>query len=93
MIDVERKFGILISGIPNYVFEDCKMYLLCHNSHEKKNLIQLSKNLCKHLFLKILFIYLRERAQTGGAAYGEEEADSPLNREPNIGLDPRTLRS
>ena len=32
-----------------------------------------------------------EEAQAGGAAEGEEEADSPLNREPDAGLDSRTL--
>ena len=47
-------------------------------------------------FLKILFIYLRERegrrVQTSrGEADGE--ADSVLGREPDVGLDPRTLRS
>ena len=48
-----------------------------------------------HLFQKILFTYLREReqAQAGRAAEGEGEgeADSPLCREPNVGLDPRML--
>ena len=52
------------------------------------------------LYLKkyILFIYLRERkherekARAQGAAEGEGEADSPLSREPNVGLDPRTPR-
>ena len=33
-----------------------------------------------------------EKAQAGGAAVGEGEADSLLSREPNAGLDPRTLR-
>ena len=28
-----------------------------------------------------------------GVAEGEGEADSPSNREPDVGLDPRTLRS
>jgi len=43
------------------------------------------------------FIHLRERprdrAQGGGGAQGEGESDSPLRVEPNLGLDPRTLRS
>jgi len=47
------------------------------------------------------FIYLRERenetdterTQTGGAAEGEGEAGSLLSREPDTGLDPRTLGS
>ena len=39
--------------------------------------------------LKILFIWERDRVCTEG----EGEADSPLSREPNMGLDPRTLRS
>ena len=42
-----------------------------------------------HVF-KILFERERERAQTGG---GEGEADSPLSREPHMGLDPMTLGS
>jgi len=33
----------------------------------------------------------RERAQAGGAAEGE--ADSLLSQEPDLGLNPRTLRS
>jgi len=47
------------------------------------------------LFLKILFICLTERetvregTQAGGV--GEGEAGFPLSREPNAGLDPRTL--
>ena len=46
-------------------------------------------------FKKILFIYLtdRERAQAGGEAEGEGEADFPLSWEPSVGLDPRTWRS
>ena len=49
-------------------------------------------------FLKKDFIYLfntdrkGERTQVGGAAEGEGEADSPLSKEPDVGLDPRTLR-
>jgi len=34
----------------------------------------------------------RERESTAGGV-GEGEADSPLSREPNAGLDPRTLGS
>jgi len=50
------------------------------------------------IFFNILFIHLRqrdkrERAWAGGEAEGEEEADSPLSQEPNVGLDPRTLGS
>ena len=48
------------------------------------------------LFLRF-FIYSfekeREKAQTGGEAEGEREADSPLSWEPNMGLHPRTWRS
>ena len=35
----------------------------------------------------------REKARAGGRAEGEREADSPLSREPDAGLDPRTLGS
>ena len=37
----------------------------------------------------------RERERMSGqvGAEGEGEADSLLSREPNVGLDPRTLRS
>jgi len=34
-----------------------------------------------------------KRAQAGGAGEGEGEAGSPLSREPDAGLDPRTLGS
>ena len=46
-------------------------------------------------FLKILFIYLREKehTQAEGAAEGEEEVGSPLSREPDAGLHPRTPRA
>jgi len=48
----------------------------------------------KEFFLKILLIHLRERAHTRWRrAEGEGEADPPLSREPNTGLDPRTLGS
>ena len=46
------------------------------------------------------FVYLfekecvREREHKhGGGAEGEEEAGSPLSKEPDVGLDPRTLGS
>ena len=42
------------------------------------------------------FVYLFERAcmnKWGGGAEGEEEADSPLSREPNTELNSRTPRS
>ena len=50
-------------------------------------------------FLKILFIYLRERANmptsSGGGAEGEREpqADFVLSAEPDAGLNLRTLKS
>jgi len=51
----------------------------------------------KLFFLKMLFIHLRERerdrAEAGREAEGEREADSPLSREPDRGLDPRSWRS
>ena len=46
------------------------------------------------IFLVIfyLFIYLKERG-VGGGAEGEGQADSALSWEPNMVLDPMTLRS
>ena len=45
------------------------------------------------IFLKnIFFIYLSESMSRGGAE-GEGEADPLLNGEPNMGVDPRILRS
>ena len=47
------------------------------------------------LFILFYFICLfdgeRESAQAGGVREGE--AGFPLSKEPNVGLDPRTLRS
>ena len=45
-------------------------------------------------FLKILFIYLtdRDHKQAERQAEREGEAGSLLSREPDVGLDPRTLR-
>ena len=53
---------------------------------------------CKNNHSVILFfkhfIYLREReSMSGGWAEGEGEADFLLSREPDLGLDLRTLRS
>ena len=51
----------------------------------------------EHFFFFKDFIYLfdRERGEhkQGAGAKGEGEARSPLSREPDMGLDPRTLRS
>jgi len=44
-------------------------------------------------FFKILFKGAGEHAQAGGAAVAKGEAGSPLSREPDLGLDPRTLGS
>ena len=49
------------------------------------------------VFFKILFIYLTERetarAGTQAGGVGEGEAGFPPSREPDAGLDPRTLGS
>ena len=44
-------------------------------------------------FKDLTYLFMREKAQAGGEAEGEEEADSPLSGEPDVGLDPRTQRS
>ena len=46
-----------------------------------------------YFFLKILFITERENKPGVQQAEGEGEAGSPLSREPDTGLDPRTLGS
>ena len=60
-------------------------------------LLALSNPFLCFIFLKILFISLRESMHKqererdwGGKAAGEEEVDSLLNREPDEGLDPRS---
>ena len=51
------------------------------------------------LFFNVLFIYLLERErerkkrEREDGHRGREETDSPLSREPNIELDPKTLGS
>ena len=45
------------------------------------------------LFWKILFIDLKEQEWAGGEAEGEREAESSLSKQPDMGLDPRTVRS
>ena len=62
------------------------------NSKEEITLLLL---LLLLLFLKILFIYLTDRSQVGREAGRErrEETGSLLSREPDVGLDPRTLGS
>ena len=49
---------------------------------------------------KVLFIYLREEGRREKERMSDEEGqrkreetDSPLSREPDVGLDPRTPRS
>lgn len=47
------------------------------------------------VLLPFLFFFKREREGEGEheqGAQGEREADSPQSREPDVGLDPRTLR-
>ena len=62
---------------------------LCSLAH---SLSQINKNFILFyliLFLKILFIHSWEREHEQEAE-GKREADSPLSREPDVGLDPRT---
>ena len=56
----------------------------------------LVRHLSKHLFFKDfidLFVTERERARKQGKWQAEGEAGSPLSREPDEGLDLRTLGS
>ena len=49
-----------------------------------------------HLGVPGFYVFIErdsDRAQAGGAAEAKGEADSSLSREPDVGLDPRTLRS
>ena len=45
------------------------------------------------LLFKRFYLFNRERTQAGGDAEGEGEADSPLSREPDAGLNLRVLGS
>ena len=49
--------------------------------------------LLKIFFLRVLFIYLREREHELGEQQREREKYSLLSRQLDLGLDPRTLRS
>ena len=72
--------GVLYSGV--WVLQE----------HEFASpLLHYLKNL---FFLKILFVYLTEitSSREAGRERGRE-AGSPLSREPDVGLDPMTLRS
>ena len=55
------------------------------------------QNFLSLFFKKNIYLFIwergRERAQVGEGAEGEGEADFPLSREPDAGLDPKTLRS
>ena len=57
--------------------------------------VLLKGSLHGEVFKKILFIYLtkREHKQGEQQAEGEGEAGSLLTREPDVGLEPRTLGS
>ena len=62
-------------------------------SNSMSDLSRLSLTLVT-LFLKdFIYLFDRQRSQVGREAEREEEAGSPLSREPNAGLDPRTLGS
>lgn len=49
----------------------------------------------KNIFLEVFIYYLSEREceHRQGVWQAEGEIGSPLRREPDMGLDPRTLRS
>ena len=56
---------------------------------------RLGYNTTPRFLKRVLFIYLTESAsehEQGRGAEGEGEADSPLSREPDSRLDPRTPR-
>jgi len=55
----------------------------------------LSSSSSINIFFKRLYLREKERASTSRGEEGgaEGEADSPLSREPHVGLDPGTLRS
>ena len=67
----------------------------CYSTLGPSSQARLTNRFQNNSFFKKYFIYLfermRERAQVVGAGVqGEEEAGSPLNREPQVGCDPRT---
>ena len=57
-------------------------------------MVMFSSTVHTQFIFKRFHLFDRERARVGGAAEGEREAGSQLNRgsiEPDVGLDPRTL--
>ena len=44
-------------------------------------------------FFVCLFVFVREREHKQGEQQAEGEAGSPLRKEPDVGLDPETLKS
>ena len=61
------------------------------NKNKKKASIAILR---QNIFFLKDFIYSSGRENTSGrVAEGEGETDSPLTREPNVGLSPRTLGS
>lgn len=74
--------------------EKCKFYSL--STFQLHNIVLSTAVIRKEhgSFFKKDFIYLfeREQARVEGAE-GEGEVDTFLSREPNVRLDPRTLRS
>ena len=72
-------------------------YLFCHiNNHWSCHFYLLCRlpDLLLHFFLQRFSVYLRERDREsttwGGGGQAEGEADFPLSRDPDVGLNPRT---
>jgi len=58
------------------------------SSHVNKNLSLFSISVC--VCLRFIYLRGREREQVRAQKQREGEADSPVSREPNVGLNPRT---
>ena len=59
----------------------------------KTFLINEANSFFSDFFNDFIYLFDRQRSQVGREAGREEEAGSPRSREPDMGLDPRTLGS
>lgn len=79
-----EELNVLDLGKRILTWEELKSYIRMEGLHRK---VKVRIDFLKRFFKTYLREREREREQVGGEA--EEQADSPLSREPDAGLDPR----